>query len=134
MIFKHEVGWPLRRFFIYFGPLSNFPRYHRAGPQLCLSIPSKQYPHHGAYEWNYLCIWLPFDQINPNWLKVKLSKCKLWSPLGICPSTKIPKSYTWVTYGLHIFGMNFYLKMWHISMISLSWEMLKLLWALCLHV
>jgi hypothetical protein len=39
-------------------------------------------------------------------LKVKMSKCKLWSPLGISPSIKIPQGCTLVTYGLHILGVQ----------------------------
>jgi hypothetical protein len=35
-------------------------------------------------------------------LKVKVSKCKLWSPFRISPSIKIPQGYTLVTNGLHI--------------------------------
>jgi hypothetical protein len=38
-------------------------------------------------------------------LRVEVSKCKLWSPLGISPSIKIPKGCTLVTNGLHIFGV-----------------------------
>jgi hypothetical protein len=38
-------------------------------------------------------------------LRVKVSKCKLWSPLGISPSIDIPQSYILVTYGLCILGV-----------------------------
>ncbi len=33
-------------------------------------------------------------------LRVKVLKCKLWSPLGIFPSIEIPQGYTLVTYDL----------------------------------
>ncbi len=67
-IFKHEAGWPPRRSFICFGPLLSFSKNHYAGPQLCLSIPNGQYPHHGAYEWNFMRLWPPFDPISPSWV------------------------------------------------------------------
>jgi len=38
-------------------------------------------------------------------LRVKVSKCKLWSPLGISPSVEIPQGCTLVTYGLCILGV-----------------------------
>jgi hypothetical protein len=38
-------------------------------------------------------------------LKVKVSKCKLWSPLGISSSIKIPQGYILVTIGLCILGV-----------------------------
>ncbi len=38
-------------------------------------------------------------------LKVNVSKCKLWSPLGISLSIKIPHAYTLVTNGLRILGV-----------------------------
>jgi hypothetical protein len=38
-------------------------------------------------------------------LKVKVSKCKLWSPLGVYPSIKILHGYTLVTNGLRILGV-----------------------------
>ncbi len=38
-------------------------------------------------------------------LRVKVSKCKLWSPLGISANIKIPKGYTLVIIGLHILGV-----------------------------
>jgi hypothetical protein len=37
--------------------------------------------------------------------RVKASKCKLWNPLGISSSIKIPQSYILVTNGLRILGM-----------------------------
>jgi hypothetical protein len=39
-------------------------------------------------------------------LKVKVSKCKLWSPSGISPCIKILRGYTLVTNGLCILGMQ----------------------------
>jgi hypothetical protein len=38
-------------------------------------------------------------------LRVKMSKCKFWSPLGLSPSIKIPKGYTLVTNDLRILGV-----------------------------
>ncbi len=38
-------------------------------------------------------------------LRVKMSKCKIWSPLGISLDIKIPQGYTLVTYGLRILGV-----------------------------
>ncbi len=38
-------------------------------------------------------------------LKVKVSKCKLWSPLNISPSIEIFQGYTLVTNGVHILGV-----------------------------
>jgi hypothetical protein len=38
-------------------------------------------------------------------LRVKMSKCKLWSPLGISLGIEIPQGYTLVTYGLRILGV-----------------------------
>ncbi len=38
-------------------------------------------------------------------LKVKLLKCKLWSPSNIFPNIKIPHGYTLVTDGLRILGV-----------------------------
>jgi hypothetical protein len=38
-------------------------------------------------------------------LRVKVSKSKLWSPLGISPSIEIPQGCILVTDGLHILGM-----------------------------
>jgi hypothetical protein len=38
-------------------------------------------------------------------LKVKISKCKLWSPSRISQGMKIFQGYTLVTYGLHILGV-----------------------------
>ncbi len=38
-------------------------------------------------------------------LKVKVSKCKFWSPSGISPNIKIPQGYTLVIDGLHILGV-----------------------------
>jgi hypothetical protein len=38
-------------------------------------------------------------------LKVKLSKCKLWSPLGFSIGIKIPHGYSLVIYGLCILGV-----------------------------
>jgi hypothetical protein len=80
-------------------------------------------------------------------LRVKVSKCKLWSPLGIFLNIKIFQIYVLVTNGLyilvcqwviknlpHIFKMRFYLKMRHILMIFLSLETHKLHWAFCFHV
>jgi len=32
IIFKHKVGWPPMKSFICFGPLSSFPKNHRASP------------------------------------------------------------------------------------------------------
>ncbi len=49
-IFRHEVGWPPKKSFIYFSSLSNFLKDDFVGPQLCLSIPNGQYPHCGAYD------------------------------------------------------------------------------------
>jgi hypothetical protein len=66
IIFKHEEGWPLKRSFIYFGPLLNFFGNHHVGRQLCLSIPIKWYAHRGAYEWDYSLLWPPFDLISPS--------------------------------------------------------------------
>jgi hypothetical protein len=67
IIYMHESKWPLRRSFICPGPLSSIRRNHYMGPKLCLSIPSKWYPHHGPYEWNYPCLWPPFDLISLSW-------------------------------------------------------------------
>jgi hypothetical protein len=41
---------PLKGLFVYFGPLSNFPKKHHAGPKLRFSIPNECNPHCGAYE------------------------------------------------------------------------------------
>jgi hypothetical protein len=68
IIFKHEVGWPLRRSFICFGPLSSFLKDHRVGLNLRLSIPSGRYAHCGAYEWDCSCLWPPFDPNSLNWV------------------------------------------------------------------
>jgi len=38
-------------------------------------------------------------------LRVKVSKCKLWSPLKISPGIKILQGYTLVTDGLRILGV-----------------------------
>ncbi len=38
-------------------------------------------------------------------LMVKVSKCKLWNPLGISLGIKILQGYTLVTYGLCILGV-----------------------------
>jgi hypothetical protein len=38
-------------------------------------------------------------------LRVKVSKCKLWSPSKIFPDVKIPQGYTLVIDGLHILGV-----------------------------
>jgi hypothetical protein len=38
-------------------------------------------------------------------LKVKVSKCKLWNPLGISLGIKIFQGYILVTNGLHILGV-----------------------------
>jgi hypothetical protein len=38
-------------------------------------------------------------------LKVKVLKCKLWSPSRISPSIKIPQGYTLVSNGLCILGV-----------------------------
>jgi len=65
----HEIGWPPRRSFICFRPLSNSLKYHHAGLQLRLSILNGWYPHRGAYEWDYSCLWPPFDPISPSWAK-----------------------------------------------------------------
>jgi hypothetical protein len=76
-------------------------------------------------------------------LRVKMLKCKLWSPSRISPGIEIPQGYTLVTNGLCILGVlmsfqdfvtRFYFKMWRISMIFLSWEMPKLFCAFCFHV
>jgi hypothetical protein len=67
IIFSHVVGWPFRRSFICFGPFSNSFRDHHMGPQLHLSILSRWYPHHGAFEWDYLCFWPSFDLISLSW-------------------------------------------------------------------
>jgi hypothetical protein len=66
-------------------------------------------------------------------LRVKVSKCKLWSPLGIFLSIKFFQGHTLVTNGLCIlsvpmgsqdFAMHFldeiYFRTWYISMIFLS--------------
>jgi hypothetical protein len=39
-------------------------------------------------------------------LKVKVSKCKLWNPLGFSPSIKIFHGCTLVIDGLHILGVQ----------------------------
>jgi hypothetical protein len=39
-------------------------------------------------------------------LKVKVSKCKLWSPLKISPNIEIPQGYTLVLNGLRILGVS----------------------------
>jgi hypothetical protein len=67
IIFKHEARWPPKRSFICFGPLLNFPKDHRTGPKLRLSILSGWYPHRRAYEWNYLRLWPFFYLINLSW-------------------------------------------------------------------
>jgi hypothetical protein len=38
-------------------------------------------------------------------LKVKVSKCKFWSPLGTFLGIEIPQDYTLVIDGLHILGV-----------------------------
>ncbi len=80
-------------------------------------------------------------------LRVKVLKCKLWSPLGIFSSINIPQGCTLVTNGLRILGMlvdfktlscifwmKLHFKMWHISMTFFFWETPKFLWAFCPHV
>ncbi len=80
-------------------------------------------------------------------LRVKVSKCKLKSPSGFSLNIEISQGYILVTNGLCILGMfvgsqNFamhffmtlYLKTWYISIIFLSYEMPRLLWAFCPHV
>jgi len=66
VIFRHEVGWPLGDIFICFRPLSSFVRNHCTGPQVRISILKRWYPHHGAYEWDYLWPWPPFDPVSPS--------------------------------------------------------------------
>jgi hypothetical protein len=58
---------PPKRSLICLGPLLNTPWNHCMNPQLCLSIPSKQYTHHGPYERNCPYLWPPFDPINLSW-------------------------------------------------------------------
>ncbi len=67
IIFRHEATWPLKRLFIRLEPLLNIPKDHCASPQLCLFIPSKQYPHCGPYNRNYPYLWPPFNLINLSW-------------------------------------------------------------------
>ncbi len=75
-------------------------------------------------------------------LRVKNVKVQVWSPLGIFPSIEILQGCTLIIDGLCIlsvpmrfqdFAIHFldeaYLRTWHISTISLSWEMSRLLWA-----
>jgi len=106
IIFRHEARWPLRRFFIHFGPLSNFSRNHCVGPQLCLSIPNGRFPHRGAYEWTFLAFDHLLTQLIQVGLKVKVSKCRFWSPSRIFLSIEISHNYTLVTYGLRILGVS----------------------------
>jgi hypothetical protein len=114
IIFRHEAWWPPKRSFIYFGPLSNFPKEHHVGPKLYLSIPSGRYPHCGAYEWNYMCLWPPFDPISLSWARVNVSKCKFWSPSGIFLGIKILQGdCILVTYGLHILGVPWVFRTCH---------------------
>jgi len=56
VFFKQEVKWPLKRYFICLGPLLRILKNHYANPQLCFSIPSRQYTHCGPYERNCLCL------------------------------------------------------------------------------
>ncbi len=80
IIFWHEVRWPHRRSIICFVPLSSSFKDHHACPQLRLSILNKGYSHHGAYEWNYVCLDHLSTQLALIGLRVKVSKCKLWNP------------------------------------------------------
>jgi hypothetical protein len=67
IIFMHKAWWPPKRYLICFGPLSNSFKDHRLGPQQRISITNEQYPHHGAYEWDYPCLWPLVDPINHSW-------------------------------------------------------------------
>jgi hypothetical protein len=67
VILRHEVGWPLKRYYICLGPLLNIFKVHCTSPQLCFSIPSGQYPCRGPFEQDYLCFWSPFDLVSPSW-------------------------------------------------------------------
>jgi len=85
--FWHEVRWPPRRSFIYFGPLFIIPRNHYMSPQLCLSILANDTHIVGK-------IIPTFDHLLTRLaivgLKVKVSKCKLWSPSQIFLSIETP--------------------------------------------
>ncbi len=128
-----KQGDPLGGFFICFGSLSNSPKDHHACPQLCISILNGWYSHRGAYSE----ITHAFDHFSTQLalvgLRVKVLKCKLWSPLGIFPSIKVFQGCILVTNGFAfwlnqwvfkilpcIFWMKFYFRTWCILMIFLS--------------
>jgi hypothetical protein len=105
IIFKHKARWPPKRFFIHPNPLSSTLGNHCVNPQLCLSILSKQYPHHEPYEWDCPYFGPPLTQLALVKLRVKMLKCKLWSPSKISTSINIPQSYTLVRNGLCILSV-----------------------------
>ncbi len=140
---RHEARWPPKRSFIYFGSLLNSLRDHHVGPSYV--FPSLTNDTHIVGPMNEITH--AFDhlltQLALVGLKVKVSKCKHWSPAWISLSIEVPQGCTLVTNGLCILGvpvdlntfwMRLYLRTWCILMIFFSYETHRLLWAFCLHV
>jgi hypothetical protein len=83
VIFKHKAWWPFKRFFIYLSPLSNIFRNHCMSPNYVFPSLMDKYTHRGHYEQDSLTFDHFLTHFNLIGLKVKVSKCKLWSPLKI---------------------------------------------------
>jgi hypothetical protein len=81
------------------------PKNHCVNPYLCLSIFSRQYPHRGLYERDNPYFDHLLTQSTLVGLRVKLSKCKLWSPLGFSLSIEILHGHSLVIDGLCILGV-----------------------------
>jgi hypothetical protein len=105
VMFKHEARWPPKRSFICFGPLSNFPKTIAHAPNYI--FPSFANDTHivGPMSEITCAFGHLLTQLALVRLRVKVSKCKLWSPLRISQSIDIPQGYILVTYGLCILGV-----------------------------
>jgi hypothetical protein len=147
IIFKHKARWPLK------GHLFALAHYWTLLKTIvqafnCVFQSLMDNTHIGG-PMNEIV--LAFDhlltQLTLVGLRIKVSKCKLWSPLRISSKIEIPQSYILVTNSLHILGvlmvfqdfvthfwMRLHFRMWRILMIFFSWEKHKLIWAFCLHV
>jgi hypothetical protein len=77
VIFRHEARWPLKRFFIYFGPLLNSFKNHHTGPQLHLPFLIDDTHIMGPMSEIIHIFDHLMTQLALVGLRVKVSKCKL---------------------------------------------------------
>jgi hypothetical protein len=105
IIFKHKAWWPLKRWFICLVQ-------YQALLNTIMWAPSYVFPslkddtHIMGPLSEITCAFYHLStQLALVGLKVKVSKCKLWNPLGIFPNIEIPHGYILVIYGLCVLSV-----------------------------